>query len=312
MLAKYLLPALIISTILFWVLAIFIPIQATLFLLLRNISFGILLFYGGILIGMVIMLLTEYKDIEYKPLQKEKFELKLKDGVVLHGEILTANTDDSAPVVLALHGWDNVMDILNPITYPLVVQGYKVVQYHHRGHGRKPFKSGGNKTEITKTFLDVQQVVDFIEFRPDLNHNKLAAIGFSLGGTTLLTGGYLDPRIKLIMAFCATHDWNELTHWWPWYIRLFYRLSGLLINPPDDLNRKVSPKYYLQKKMDKVVCLAHAKSDRIVSYEGFLKNIDLLTLPDEQILAFEKGDHGFFGQTTIITSQIIKWMNNYL
>ncbi|NVM54003.1 MAG: alpha/beta fold hydrolase [Candidatus Helarchaeota archaeon] len=259
------------------------------------------------------MLSTEYRGIEYKSLHREKFELTLKDGILIHGEILTGSTKDSSPVVLVCHGHLGSVETIYPIAYPLVVQGYKVVCYNHRGHGKKPFKSGGKPFELVKISMDVQQVVDYIVSRPDLNHEKLAAVGFSLGGYTLLTGGYIDPRIKLVMAFCAGHDWSEMNHYWRWYIRLFYRLAKLPIYPPDDLNRKLSPKYFLERKIEnKIVCLAHAKNDILVPYDAFLKNKELLGLPDEQTIVFERGDHGFTGQTTVYLSQIIKWLNDYL
>ena len=311
--AKILVPAVIISTILFWILALIIPTQAALFLVFRNISFGILIFYGGILLGMLGMFFSQYRGIEYKLLQRERFELTLKDGVSLHGEILTGNTNDSSPVVLACHGYLGNMERNYKVAYPLVLQGYKVVCYNHRGHGKKPFKSGGKRYEADKIFMDVQQVVDFIEARPDLNHEKLAGVGFSLGGYTLLTGGYIDPRIKLVMAFCTGHDWIEVNHFWSWYVRLFFRLTKIPVYPPEELNRKMSPKYFLEKKIEnKIVCLAHAKNDFLVPYEGFLKNKELLGLPEEQTIVFERGDHIFVGQTTVYLSQIIKWLNDYL
>jgi len=313
MLAKYFVPLLIILTILFWILAILIPLNAAIFLLLRDIIFGVLLFYGGILIGMLLMLLTQYNGIEYNPLKKERFEFTLSDGVKIHGAILSTDADASKPVILACHGWNGQMEQLDSITYPLVVQGYNVVYYNHRGHGRKPFKSGGNKAEVDKTLTqDVHEVIDFIESRTDLNHEKLGAIGFSLGGFTLLTGGYLDSRLKVVIACCAGHDMVEIHHSWPWYIRFFYRMTRMLMFPPDEFNRKISPKYYLGTKVDKVVCLAHAKNDRIVPYENFLKNKEILNLSEENTLSFEKGDHGFFGQNTVLVSQIIKWLNQYL
>ncbi|HUY01025.1 MAG TPA: alpha/beta fold hydrolase [Candidatus Deferrimicrobium sp.] len=313
MLAKYLIPALILSIILFWVLAIIIPIPAALFLLLRNICFGILLLYGGILLGIVIQLFIEYKGIEYSRLKKEHFELTLADGITIHGEILSATDDDRSPVILACHGWTGKIDQLYSFAYPLAVQGYKVVCYNHRGHGLKPYKSGGNKSEIDKTLtLDVRQVIDFIESRPDLNHERLGAIGFSLGGFTLLTGGYNDPRIKVSVVFCAGHDMFEINKLWPWYLRLYFRFTKFPVFPNAEFNQKVSPKYYLGKKVDKVICLVHAKNDLLVPYNQFLKNVELLNLPAEQTLSFETGNHGFFGQNTVALSQTIKWFNQYL
>ncbi len=313
MLAKYILPILIVSTILFWILAILIPTQGSLFILLRNVFFGISLLYGGILIGIAHRILNANKNVEYKHLEKEKFVVTLTDGVQLHGEILfSAKTDDNSPVVLACHGWLGNFEALYPTVYPLVLQGYKVVCYNHRGHGLKPYLSGGNKSEIDKTFMDVQQVIDFIEKRPDLNHEKLGAIGFSLGGYTLLTGGYLDLRLKLVIACCTGHRWTQHQEFWAWYVHLFFKISRLPIAVSEELNQKLSPKYYLSKKMDKVVCLISTKNDRIVSYDGFLKNKEMLNLPEDQVLDFETGDHGFFGQSTVLVSQIIKWLKDYL
>jgi dienelactone hydrolase len=313
MIAKYIMPLLIGLTIGFWVLAILLPVNAATFIMLRDITFGIFLFYTGILLGMLLITLTQYKNIEYGPLKKERFELTLSDNVKLHGAILSADDDASKPVILACHGWNALMEQLHPIIYPLVVQGYKVVYYNHRGHGKKPFKSEGNKAEIDKALVkDVREVIDFIESRPDLNHQKLGAIGFSLGGFTLLTGGYLDPRLKVVIACCAGHDMVEVHRSWPWYMRFFFRASGMPIFPPDEFNRKISPRYYLGTKVEKVVCLAHAKNDRVVPFENYLKNKELLKLSDEQTLSFEQGDHGFFGQEPVLISQIIRWFNKYL
>ncbi|MHA1265458.1 MAG: alpha/beta hydrolase family protein [Candidatus Helarchaeota archaeon] len=314
MLSKYLVPFLIGLTILFWLLSLFILPLTDLFHLLQTISFSVLLLYLGVLLGMGFFLITEYLGIEYSHLLREPFELTLADGVTLHGQILTTQQmDSSTPVVLACHGWGGSMEQLEQITFPLIVQGYKVVVYNHRGHGKKPFKSGGNKSELIKTIQDVHQVIDFIEARSDLNHQKLAAIGFSLGGTVVLTEGYIDARCKLLIAFCAPHDWYEMNKYWSWYVRLFFRLTRLPVYPAEAVNRQLSPKYFLTNPMEhKVVCLAHAMNDRVTPYEGFLKNRELLNLPEAQILVFKRGDHGFTGQNTVYTSQVIKWLREYL
>jgi dipeptidyl aminopeptidase/acylaminoacyl peptidase len=314
MLKKYLGSGLIffIATVLFWLLALFIPQYTGLFFILRNIFIVLTLILVGMLLGMLLLTQNLYYNMECPYLEKEPFELLLSDGVRLYGAILTGQTDDASPVVLVCHGWIGSIEQIYPYAYPLVVQGYKVVCYNHRGHGLKPHKSGGIRTEIDKTFMDVQQVVDFIMKRPDLNHQRLGAIGFSLGGYTLLTGGYIDPRLKLIIAVCAGHDWQEMLQYWAWYVRFFFRLTGLKTKISEELNRKLSPKYFLQKKMDKIVCLAHAKNDIVVPFSGFLKNKELLQLPTDQTIEFNTGDHGFFGQGTVLESQILKWFNQYL
>ncbi len=313
MIAKYIVPLLIFLTIGFWILAILMPLNAATLIMLRDITFGIFIFYAGILLGMLLITLTQYNNIDYGDLKKERFELTLSDNVKIHGAILSTDGDASKPVILACHGWNAQMEQLHPLIYPLVVQGYKVVYYNHRGHGKKPFKSEGKKAEIDKTLAkDVREIIDFIESRPDLNHQKLGAIGFSLGGFTLLTGGYLDPRLKVVIACCAGHDMVAVHRSWPWYMRFFFRTSGMPMFPPDEFNRKISPRYYLGTKVEKVVCLTHAENDRVVPFENFLKNKELLNLSDEYTLSFKTGDHGFFGQDTILVSQIIKWLDKYL
>jgi hypothetical protein len=89
-------------------------------------------------------------------------------------------------------------------------------------------------------------------------------------------------------------------------------LTGLKKKISEELNQKLSPKNFLQKKMDKTVCLAHARNDIVVPFACYLKNKELLQLPAEQTLEFNTGDHLFFGQGTVIESQILKWFNEYL
>lgn len=314
MFAKYLVPVLILSAILCWIVAIILPGFALLFLFLRDIFFLIIILIAGILLGMLLLMRTEFNGIEYAPLEKERFTITLMDGIRIHGEILqTSAMDTSTPVVLVCHGWLNNIKGVYSFAYPLVAQGYKVVCYNHRGHGIKPYKSGGKRSEIYKTFMDIQQVVDYLVGRPDLNHERLAAIGFSLGGYTLLTGGYLDERIKLVIAFTAGHDWLEMNHFWSWYVRLFFRLTGLIINPSDELNRQLSPKFFLQHNIpNKTVCLVNVKNDRVIPFDGFIQNKKLLELPDAQTLVFEKGDHAFFGHITVCMAQVFKWLQTYL
>jgi len=311
--AKYLIPILILLTVLFWVLELVVPAQVALFVLLHNISFILLLLYSSIRLGMYLHMLIEWEDVEYGDLQRERFELTLPDDITIHGEILTTEKmNHSSPVVLACHGWTGRMAMLNIYTHPLLAQGYKIVRYNHRGHGRKPYKSGGNKAEIEKTFMDVKQLVDFIESRPDLNHERLGAMGFSFGAHIVLTEGYRDPRLKIVIACSASDDWKAMQKAWPFYIRFIFRLSGMKMFPPDELNKKLSPKYYLNQKMDKVVCLVHAKNDHFVSINGFFNNKKQLNLPNENTLVFETGDHGLFNKYTIVVSQIIRWFNDNL
>ncbi|MHA1229247.1 MAG: alpha/beta hydrolase family protein [Candidatus Helarchaeota archaeon] len=233
----------------------------------------------------------------------------------LKGEIYKLhNLQTPAPTIIVAHGWFSKHENLDWINIPLAMAGYAVVAYDHYGHGINP----GNIKDpniIPDIIKDLKDVVSFVEKREDLDNFRIGLVGFSLGGLVALTAGYEDPRIRVVIANCAPNDAKSalinMSLFNKFIFRFFLKLN---FNPTEEQTEFVSPRNYLVKPLypGKKIFLSHCKNDPIIHISEFEKNVELLNLPEDHYVIFEKGGHHYFGQETLITAQIIKWIKENL
>jgi pimeloyl-ACP methyl ester carboxylesterase len=57
---------------------------------------------------------------------------------------------------------------------------------------------------------DSLKAVDYLVSRPDVNTQRLATVGMSMGSSTAQWLGALDPRVKVIVDICCLTDWDTL------------------------------------------------------------------------------------------------------
>lgn len=273
-------------------------------------------------IGAYYYVLITYhtKPIANQSVHEELFKIPIKTetGVIeLEAKIIKSdNTPKTlAPCVILCHGWRSSIDGSKYLQWPLALYGYALITYSSRGHG----KSSG-KREFPQIYEDILKVIDFLK-KNDRNFgidtNRLAVIGHSMGASIALMRAYLDPRVKMVVGISGAHDVKEtygntgmITK--KFWVKLFLRSSGLNFNISPELNRLVSPKYYLQQPSNAQVYLIHAKNDILVEFSNFEKNVALLHLPADHTLVFEKGGHSLYRFEGMILAQIIKWLNQSL
>ena len=57
---------------------------------------------------------------------------------------------------------------------------------------------------------DALKAVDYLVTRPDVDAQRLATVGMSMGSSTAQWVGALDPRIKVVVDICCLTDWHTL------------------------------------------------------------------------------------------------------
>jgi hypothetical protein len=57
---------------------------------------------------------------------------------------------------------------------------------------------------------DALKAVDYLVTRPDVDAQRLATVGMSMGSSTAQWAGALDPRLKVIVDICCLTDWHTL------------------------------------------------------------------------------------------------------
>lgn len=57
---------------------------------------------------------------------------------------------------------------------------------------------------------DALKAVDYLVTRPDVDTQRLATVGMSMGSSTAQWAGALDPRLKVVVDICCLTDWHTL------------------------------------------------------------------------------------------------------
>ena len=58
--------------------------------------------------------------------------------------------------------------------------------------------------------FDALKAVDYLATRPDVDTQRLATVGMSMGSSTAQWVGALDPRLKVVVDICCLTDWHTL------------------------------------------------------------------------------------------------------
>lgn len=187
-------------------------------------------------------------------LEFEDIAFEAQDGVRLVGWFLPAPASVAcpAPVIIVVHGWpwcrmgtqaNNIINDLPgsrpvhllPFMKQLHDQGYHVMAADHRNFGDS--ESRGVVTGGWLECRDVLGALDFLRGRADVDINRIAAVGFSQGGATLM---FALPQTDLLKAVVAiqptTPSVFEKNYAWALMgplasilrplSQMFYRLAG--------------------------------------------------------------------------------------
>ena len=126
-------------------------------------------------------------------------EFRTADGVRLSGWYVPSRA--GAAVVL-LHGAGSTRSSVLDQAVVLARAGYGVLLFDARGHGR----SGGRAMDFGwYGDKDVAAAVTFLQAQPDVDDERIAAVGMSMGGEEAIGAAATDARIKAVVAEGATN-----------------------------------------------------------------------------------------------------------
>jgi pimeloyl-ACP methyl ester carboxylesterase len=139
------------------------------------------------------------------------------DGVGLKGWFIPSGLEGPGPTVVFVHGWmwnrlgnvagqtvvpDKDVDFL-PAVKALHEGGFGVLTFDLRGHGES--ESGkGPQTYGPMESRDFVGAVSYLRTRPDVDGERIGAIGTSAGGNTVLYGVEEAQPIKAVLAIQPT------------------------------------------------------------------------------------------------------------
>jgi dipeptidyl aminopeptidase/acylaminoacyl peptidase len=122
------------------------------------------------------------------------------DGVQLHGWFIPPQPSSDGATAVFVHGLGgNRGDLLHEAAM-LIAKGYGALLFDLRNHG----SSLGNVSTLGfYEANDVRGAVNYLLSRPEVNSERIALIGHSMGGVAVLRAAAHLPQIKAVVAESA-------------------------------------------------------------------------------------------------------------
>ncbi|EKS6740658.1 alpha/beta fold hydrolase [Enterobacter ludwigii] len=121
----------------------------------------------------------------------------LKNDIALSLRI--PDRSEKKPVVILCHGFCGIQDILLPLYAEAFVQaGYAAITFDYRGFG----KSGGERGRLSPSLQieDICTVIDWAENYPDIDGQRIALWGTSLGACHVFAATVERPQVKCLLS----------------------------------------------------------------------------------------------------------------
>lgn len=225
------------------------------------------------------------------------------DDIKLKGSIYyTSNTPSKAPCIINCPGLLDHREsyFVKFYTEKFANAGYLVFSYDYRAHGETAEQTGTNWMKMVKEiFSDLRVVISYIiEKQTDrILNDKIALFGRSLGGALILTQGFIDERVKVLIPLCTRYDYGIHT-----------------IKFPEEVIKQISPKYFIKKanSNNQRILLAHCKDDERIPFENVLAIKEHLGLADSNLIVYDIGGHSFKGHRDDIFDLSLKFLQKNL
>jgi len=130
------------------------------------------------------------------------------ESTTLPGYFFKADNSGTArPLLIVQTGFDGCQEELHPYAIEGIRRGYNVLTFEGPGQGEViriqhiPFRADWENV--------ITPVVDYAVSRPDVDRNRIALWGISLGGYLAPRGAAYEPRIAALIADAGTYDTGQ-------------------------------------------------------------------------------------------------------
>ena len=158
---------------------------------------------------------------------------------------LPGTLDVPVPAVIALHGAGGNVSGMERYATMLAAEGFAVYLLHYFDRtGTEPADLQSMKRNFPLWMKTLWDAISFIETQPQVDRERIALLGFSLGGYLSLANSAIDPRVRAVVEFFGGM---------PKEMKLFMRrlCPVLILHGEADPTVPVEEAYQLQKLLEK-------------------------------------------------------------
>jgi len=255
-------------------------------------------------------------------MKEEKVEFYNDKNQKLVG-LLSLPDRENPPITIIIHGFKGTKEyypFVNNSIKPLTDAGIAILRIDCRGSGESDleFKDMSIKTEAE----DVLTAIDFVKTL-DIDSNKIALIGISMGATAIILAMKNKPNIKTIVFWGPAFYYSGKSHYNTPENRktveeegIFYvkaTLTGKVYTAGKELFKEITSldsRPYMKFVKIPALILRGSK-DEIV---GLSKDEEVSKLLNAEYKLIEKGDHNFTDKDSEkeLIKSTINWFNKWL
>ncbi len=204
------------------------------------------------------------------------------EGNYIQGVLHMTPGRQKAPTVLFCPGMDMTKEsFVDPLAHPFVARGMNCLHIDGPGQGTSNIR----KIRVTLDNYDRagKAAIDFLSRRPEVDMEKIAVSGFSMGSYWGMRIAALDKRVKAVAAAAACYGSKQplFEEASPRYKQIYMYMAG--IHDEADFDR-VAQQMTLDDAVSKIECpclLVTGEYDPVAHLEDVADVYDRLTCPKE-------------------------------
>lgn len=133
---------------------------------------------------------------------EQSIEFNALDGYKLSGTFYPSKTkDQKSPAIILVHQFNSNRHDFDSFIPKLLQEDYSVLAYDIRGMGQ----SQGGSSDINDFPKDVVGAVNFLKTKSDVDPNKIAVIGASVGANVAYVASGSIPEIKAAVSLSPSN-----------------------------------------------------------------------------------------------------------
>jgi len=117
--------------------------------------------------------------LKSKKIEIKKVNIEIKGGKFLRANLLTHTNNEGIlsknAIIVVCHGFSDVKETLQYLSYPFALQGYDVLTYDARGTGKS--KHAGKRSDFINRIEDYKKIIEWIKTDQELSKKRIYTIG---------------------------------------------------------------------------------------------------------------------------------------
>lgn len=232
----------------------------------------------------------------------------MSGGVTLAGLLYLARDatgSSPSPAVIVCHGLGSRKENHTAFAEFLCLRGLAALVFDFRGHG----DSGGSLDG--DVVGDIRAAIDLLKARPEIDAQRIAVRGSSMGGHLAIIAGALFEDIGAVVAICPAPE--DILH--SGLLRAerevpeSERPSGLRVNLPEFLRylESISIISAVSRISPRALMLVHARGDEVIPYTRTQELYDASGEP-KRIVLLEGGSHTSAQHDPSVHDLVCRWL----